>query len=60
MPPDGGDKCWDVGAETFTRQEVAFLLWTQIAMISNDLKCSIGNDLDNFYAILNDPRIPKF
>lgn len=35
--PDG-ENDWTVGAETFTRQEVYKLLYTQRAMIENDLK----------------------
>lgn len=38
VPPDDGDICWQIGSETFTRKEVFHLLWTQRAMISNDIK----------------------
>lgn len=61
IPPDQGDACWHAGSETFTRQEVALLLWSQIAMISNDLKRYCGNDLTkDMYAVIDDPRIPEF
>ena len=61
IPPDNGDVCWQTGSETFTREEVAYLLWTQIAMISNDLKTCCGKDLTpDMYAVIDDPRIPEF
>jgi hypothetical protein len=61
MPPDHGDICWTEGAETFTRKEVADLLWTQRAMIGNDLKSYCGNELTKeMFEILDNPRIPKF
>lgn len=31
MPPDNGDICWQEGAETFSRKEVWYLLYTQRA-----------------------------
>lgn len=61
IPPDNGDICWQTGSETFTREEVASLLWTQIAMISNDLKIYCGNDLTpNMFDVIDNPRIPEF
>jgi len=61
IPPDNGDLCWQTGSEIFTRKEVASLLWTQRAMISNDLKTRCGNDLtQEMYAIIDDPRMPTF
>lgn len=61
IPPDNGDVCWQTGSETFTREEVVYLLWTQIAMISNDLKTYCGKDLTpDMYAVIDDPRIPEF
>jgi hypothetical protein len=59
--PDNGDHCWTNGSEHFTRQEVFSLLWTQRAMISNDLKRVCGNDLPpDAFNILKNPRVPKF
>ena len=61
IPPDNGDVRWQAGSETFTREEVASLLWTQIAMISNDLRTCCGNDLTpDMYAVIDNPRIPEF
>lgn len=61
IPPDNGDVRWQTGSETFTREEVASLLWTQIAMISNDLKTCCWKDLTpDMYAVIDDPRIPEF
>lgn len=61
IPPDNGDVCWQEGSETFTREEVASLLWTQIAMITNDLKTYCGKDLTkDMYEVIDDPRIPEF
>ena len=61
IPPDSGDVRWQTGSETFTREEVASLLWTQIAMISNDLRTCCGKDLTpDMYAVIDDPRIPEF
>lgn len=61
MPPDSDDICWQVGAESFSRKEVAYLLYTQRAMISNDLRRHCGNDMTNeMFEILDDPRIPVF
>jgi len=61
MPPDNGDICWQNGAETFTREEVAHLLWTQIAMIRNDFRTFEGKVLtESIYDILKNPRIPEF
>lgn len=59
--PDNGDVCWQIGSETFTRKEVADMLHTQRAMISNDLKTYCGNDLtEEMFVILDKPRMPKF
>ena len=59
--PDNGDVCWQKVLETFTREEVAHLLWTQIAMIANDFRTFEGDKLtDGIYDILNNPRIPEF
>lgn len=61
IPPDHGDVCWQIGSETFSRKEVAHLLWTQRAMISNDLKAYCGEDLTaEMFDILKSPRIPEF
>jgi len=61
IPPDNGDVRWQTGSETFTREEVASLLWSQIAMISNDLKSCCGKDLTpDMYAVIDGPRIPEF
>lgn len=61
LPPDQGDICWHTGSETFTRKEVWYLLWTQRAMIENDLKNHCGNDLtEDMYRILKNPRKPKY
>lgn len=61
IPPDNGDVRWQAGSETFTREEVASLLWTQISMISNDLRTCCGKDLTpDMYAVIDDPRIPEF
>ena len=61
IPPDNGDVRWQAGSETFTREEVASLLWTQIAMISNDLRTYCWKDLTpDMYAVIDDPRIPEF
>lgn len=60
LPPDGEDD-WTIGAEQFTRAEVYKLLWTQRAMISNDLKSHCGGILTTeIYEIINNPRTPKF
>lgn len=60
-PPDYGDICWTTGAETFTRKEVWYLLWTQRAMISNDLKSNCGDNLTkDMYEILKNPRKPIY
>lgn len=61
IPVDSGDYSWENDSETFTRKEVAHLLWTQIAMISNDLKRNCGNELsETAFEIIKNPRIPKF
>lgn len=61
IPPDNGDVCWEAGAQMFNRKEVAYLLYTQRAMISNDLKRFCGNDLtDEMYKILENPRTPVY
>jgi hypothetical protein len=61
IPPDSDDICWIIGSETFTRKEVAYLLWTQRAMISNDLKTFCGNELTKeMFDILNKPRTPEY
>jgi len=61
IPPDNGDVRWQTGSETFTREEVASLLWSQIAMISNDLRTCCGKDLTpDMYAVIDNPRIPEF
>jgi hypothetical protein len=57
--PDGeGD--WQTGAETFTRQEVFKMLYTQRAMIQNDLKWSCWNELpETAKDIVLNPRKPQ-
>ena len=43
------------------RQEVFSLLWTQAAMISNDIKREVNLDGQEILLdILDNPRIPKF
>lgn len=64
--PDHGEPAWTTGSETFTRQEVFSMLWTQRAMISNDIKRSISAQDYKLEAVqivmevLKNPRIPKF
>jgi hypothetical protein len=61
LPPDNGDVCWEKGKDTFTRKDVAYLLYTQRAMISNDLKAFCGKDLTpEMFDILNEPRQPEW
>lgn len=61
MPPDDGDICWSIGAETFTRKEVEHLLYTQRSMIGNDLKTNCGDQLTkDMFKVLDNARIPKF
>lgn len=61
IPPDNGDVCWQSKSETFTREEVAKLLWTQIAVIGNDLKTFCGEDMTvEMFDVLENPRIPVF
>lgn len=65
--PDG-ENDWVIGSETFTRKEVFKLLWTQRAMISNDIKSLRFNtsfpelklyNSGDIYEILKNPRIPE-
>ena len=61
MPPDNGDCKWGNGAESYSREDVACLLWTQIAMLSNDIKTHCRGKLpEEIYDILDDPRIHEF
>lgn len=61
IPPDDGDICWNNNSETFTREEVAYLLWSQIAAIGNDLKTVCGDDMTpEMFDVLNNPRVPIF
>lgn len=61
MPPDSDDICWQTGSETFTRKEVYYLLWTQRAMMSNDLKRYAGESLTpNILDVLENPRVPEY
>ena len=69
MPPDSDEICWQVGAETFTRKEVYYLLWTQRAMIGNDIKSLRFNtsydklqfyNSRDIYEVLDNPRIPEY
>jgi hypothetical protein len=58
--PDG-ENDYPMGAETYTRQQVYKLLYTQRAMISNDLKIYCGDSLTKeMYDILENPRKPEF
>lgn len=57
--PDGeGD--WTIGSETFTRQEVFKILYSQRAMIENDIKRSgeYENLSESVVNILANPRKP--
>lgn len=58
ITPDG-ENDWHTGSETFTRKEVANLLWTQIAMISNDMKREFDLS-EQQMDLLGNPRIPNF
>ena len=61
LPPDDGDVYWEKGTKTFTRKEVAYLLYTQRAIISNDLKIFCWKDLTpEMFDRLNEPRQPEF
>ena len=61
IPPDYDDVCWQIGAETFTRREVYYLLGTQRAMISNDLKAFCGNEMTkDMFEILDKPRTLQY
>lgn len=69
LPPDTDDVCWQTGAETFTRKEVYYLLYTQRAMISNDIKNLRFNtsfpkleflNSRDVYELLKNPRIPEY
>ena len=61
IPPDHGDMCWQIGAKNFSRKEVAYLLYTQRAMIGNDLKAHCGNEMtDEMFKILSNPRTPNY
>ncbi len=61
MPPDNGDFEWTIGANSFSRKEVAHLLYTQRAMIANDLKINCGDNLTTeMFAVLDKPRTPTF
>lgn len=61
IPPDHGDMCWQIGAKNFSRKEVAYLLYTQRAMIGNDLKAFCGNEMtDEMFKILSNPRTPNY
>lgn len=61
IPPDNGDIRWAEKSEQFSREEVAAILWAQIAIIGNDLKQCCGQDLtEEMFNIINDPRVPEF
>jgi len=61
MPPDNGDMCWQNGATTFTREEVAHLIWSQLAAVTNDLKRHFGDETSNeMFDYLDSPRIVEF
>ena len=61
IPPDNGDVCWGIDKSSYTRKEVAYLLYTQRAMISNDLKRYCGSELTKeMFEILDNPRTPKY
>lgn len=57
--PDGENDWW-VGSETFTRQQVLKILYTQRAMISNDIKRSGAFEKlpEIVVHILENPRTP--
>lgn len=60
--PDGnGESEWTTGAETFSRQEVFKILFTQRAMIQNDIKRSgVFDKLPEVVVrILENPRTPN-
>lgn len=69
IPPDSDDICWNIGSETFTRKEVAYLLHSQRAMISNDIKSLRFNtsfpklefyNSRDVFEVLNNPRKPEY
>lgn len=58
IPDGGGD--WSINQETFTRGEVFKILFTQRAMITNDLKTSCWDELpETAKNIILNPRKPK-
>jgi hypothetical protein len=57
--PDG-ESDWFISSETFTRSEVFKMLYTQRAMIQNDLKQSCWDELpETAKDIVLNPRQPK-
>lgn len=56
--PDG-ENDWTTGSETFTRQEVFKILYTQRAMISNDIKIYCTSIPQVVMDIIKNPRKPK-
>lgn len=58
--PDGENDWW-IGSETFTRQQVLKILYTQRAMISNDIKrvYDISKLPEEVRLILENPRTPN-
>ncbi len=68
LAPDG-ENDWVTDAPSFSRKEVFNLLWTQRAMISNDIKSLRLNtsfpklqllNSKDVYDVLENPRTPKF
>lgn len=58
--PDGENDWW-IGSETFTRQQVLKILFTQRAMILNDIKrvYDITKLPEDVQLILENPRTPN-
>ena len=57
--PDSDDICWTTGDETFTREEVAYLLYSQRAIVFNTIN-SIAHSEEAVRACLRNLRQPKF
>ena len=58
--PDDEMGYWGKGKEQFSRKEVAYLLYSQRAAISNDI-AMCGNQIPSaIWDVLKNPRQPKF
>lgn len=70
LAPNSEYDTFPIGAEDYTRKQAMTLVWTQVAMVANDIKTiaykssndfeSLPHEVQKILKYLDNPRVPKF